>query len=624
MEKALQYEAYRNIGFEDGKPKPQRLVISNSLNKGEIGDLVIVIGPNNAGKSNVLDGLVSYGNNRLEKRDITDLFIDDLCRKPALTLSYKTDNGDETYSLRREYGKTSVKVAFPKSEEEKKIFLTYTSKDTLKEDMDYLCNYEKNLGASVFSDIKNNYNLEELSDSEFDSIVLSLFEQFRKLRTRSNLNFSFINSFNTIQHCPIYKDFLENENPNKDLKKILEQEFFEKYGYNFNSNIITYQEKKICNNNLNCDYDKLPSSSFFNELFTAIGVELTTVKNVHDTFLSQNNKGQLVQLQKRLNSLMKKVSDNFNKLYYLETTPYSFNIDLESNGIFFSIFRGDQTLSLDFQSSGFKWFFNLYFGLLNSNELNTGDIIIMDEPATNLHPKGQKELRTFLKEFAIKNDITIVIATHSPFLIDLDYLDELRIITNNNNISSITNSFAAVNPEDPDALLPIKQSLTVDNHVICDPDNDVIFVEGITDYNYLVAFKIILGRENISFLPINGLGKNRETNKKISERLIKIRKKDPKLLVDNDFAGKNMEKTNESASELQVISLGEIDPKFKTIETLFTSEDLAKFGLVDSKGNFIKHASTSSLFKRQVIKNKDSISEETKKNFEKLFDRLCD
>ena len=160
--------------------------------------------------------------------------------------------------------------------------------------------------------------------------------------------------------------------------------------------------------------------------------------------------------------------------------------------------------------------------------------------------------------------------------------------------------------------------------MICDPDNDVIFVEGITDYNYLVAFKIILGRENISFLPINGLGKNRETNKKISERLIKIRKKDPKLLVDNDFAGKNMEKTNESASELQVISLGEIDPKFKTIETLFTSEDLAKFGLVDSKGNFIKHASTSSLFKRQVIKNKDSISEETKKNFEKLFDRLCD
>ncbi|MBQ5580420.1 MAG: hypothetical protein IIT43_04085, partial [Clostridia bacterium] len=43
------------------------------------------------------------------------------------------------------------------------------------------------------------------------------------------------------------------------------------------------------------------------------------------------------------------------------------------------------------------------------------------------------------------NDITIVIATHSPFLIDLDYLDELRVIVNKENISSIENNFAVVN-----------------------------------------------------------------------------------------------------------------------------------------------------------------------------------
>ena len=50
MEKALRFEAYRNIGFENEKPKSERLVLSNSLNKGDIGDLVIVIGPNNAGQ----------------------------------------------------------------------------------------------------------------------------------------------------------------------------------------------------------------------------------------------------------------------------------------------------------------------------------------------------------------------------------------------------------------------------------------------------------------------------------------------------------------------------------------------------------------------------------------------
>ncbi|MBQ3621206.1 hypothetical protein II941_00010 [bacterium] len=57
-----------------------------------------------------------------------------------------------------------------------------------------------------------------------------------------------------------------------------------------------------------------------------------------------------------------------------------------------------------------------------------GDIIIMDEPGTNLHVKGQEELRDFLKKFSINSGITFAIATHTPFLVDLDYLDEIRLL----------------------------------------------------------------------------------------------------------------------------------------------------------------------------------------------------
>ena len=67
----------------------------------------------------------------------------------------------------------------------------------------------------------------------------------------------------------------------------------------------------------------------------------------------------------------------------------------------------------------------------------------MDEPATNLHVRGQEELRKFLKEFAIKNGITFIIATHSPFLVDLDYLDEIRLISlHDNNVAKIDNVFS--------------------------------------------------------------------------------------------------------------------------------------------------------------------------------------
>lgn len=42
MERALRIEGYRNIGFKDEKPHRERLVINNSLKKGELGDLIIL------------------------------------------------------------------------------------------------------------------------------------------------------------------------------------------------------------------------------------------------------------------------------------------------------------------------------------------------------------------------------------------------------------------------------------------------------------------------------------------------------------------------------------------------------------------------------------------------------
>ena len=349
-----------------------------------------------------------------------------------------------------------------------------------------------------------------------------------------------------------------------------------------------------------------------------------TIKNAYETFQKQNNRGVLSQLENKINKKLKSVADKFNKLYFIEDAVYSFKIVLESELIFFSLFRGEQSISLDYQSTGFKWFFNLFFNLLNSTDLNPGDIIIMDEPATSLHVKGQRELRGFLKEFAIHNDISIVIATHSPFLIDLDYLDEIRVVVNKDNITSIENNFAAVNENDPDSLLPIKDSLTVENHILVNPKEKVVFVEGITDYNYLTAFKILFKKEGITFLPINGVGKTKEECIKITQRLMKIRKKDPILLVDNDKAGNCIKEINKDNKDFRIISLSEADENFKTIESLFSDGDKGKFGLVDESGKTVKHASTSTIFKNHILKNQDEVSEKTKNNFKKLFNKLVE
>lgn len=101
MEKALRIEALRNIGFKNKKPNTERLVLSHSLKKNEIGDLIILIGANNSGKTNVLEALDIYGNSEISTRDVTDLFMEEECREPSLALSYKNDKGDKEYSLKK-------------------------------------------------------------------------------------------------------------------------------------------------------------------------------------------------------------------------------------------------------------------------------------------------------------------------------------------------------------------------------------------------------------------------------------------------------------------------------------------------------------------------------------------
>ncbi len=97
------------------------------------------------------------------------------------------------------------------------------------------------------------------------------------------------------------------------------------------------------------------------------------------------------------------------------------------------------------QSAGFQWAFNFMFGFLynvGSNfSFNKNIIYVMDEPATHLSVPARKEFRKFLKEYAHKHNTTFVLATHDPFLVDTDHLDEIRIVEKKEEGSAIENTF---------------------------------------------------------------------------------------------------------------------------------------------------------------------------------------
>ncbi len=117
-----------------------------------------------------------------------------------------------------------------------------------------------------------------------------------------------------------------------------------------------------------------------------------------------------------------------NKFFREKCTAYEIKLEI------YDCRKSDnqKPIILSQQSTGFQWAFNFVFSFLynvGSNfSFNKNIIYVMDEPATHLSVPGRKEFRKFLKEYAHKHNTTFVLATHDPFLVDTDHLDEIRIV----------------------------------------------------------------------------------------------------------------------------------------------------------------------------------------------------
>ena len=402
--------------------------------------------------------------------------------------------------------------------------------------------------------------------------------------------------------------------PNQDRKAEISSSFETKYGYSFLPTISLYNEQKMRNSMLNVSPNSLTSSPLFVSLFNTLGIKQDTITNLYQRFQLSSNISVLTTFAKKYQAKVDEIAERFNKLYFLAlSTKYSFELIFSQEHISFGIKLGDAALNFEKQSTGFQWFFDLFFNYLNNHDLKPGDILVMDEPGTCLHVRGQEELRDFLEDFAIKHDITIVISTHSPFLVSPDHFDEVRLVSRDGNEATIKNDFHVTAHDYPDTLSPVTEALTTRNSVVVDPNERKIFVEGITDYDYLTAFKIALGVDGLVFLPINGLGKKGCQDKIIAE-ILKL-DKEPNLLVDGDIAGVKFQENGKDTGAT-IIKLTDVDPSWKEMENLFADEERSANNLDAKKGY------DAALLKSKIIKGTAKISAKTKDNFKKLLDFL--
>lgn len=615
MQRIISLSKFRNFGLD----KEEYFILNQTLEKGKMGDLVIIIGPNNSGKSNILDAISkAIESKRIDNRDISTLSYEEEYRNPCLSFGYRDKENNLFYKtnlhgISKEFDfkeDSNIEFNYDKEIYEFKSWNPYTSTPTTPL-------FNKYLDDLMSSEYK--------SKEKFISHVNEFIIEFENIyRSSGNFNYcnNVLNNLAKKNNC-IINNLIKNNTI--DCEKKANDFIEEKFSVPFFPKVFIYEEESISKNALSSHYSNIEQSNFFQSIFKTIDIDCKKILTAYDQYFKYNNKATLNKMEKEINNKITILNDQFNKMYFSENEKYKFSISLEKDQISFAMARGieEDPIMIEYQSTGFCWFFNLYFNFLCTNELNPGDIIIMDEPATNLHPQGQKELRDFIKNFAIKNDLTFVIATHSPFLIDIDNFDELRVVSTDNNRAKISNLFAAVNMEDPDSLLPIKESLTIKQNVLYDIDTEVIWVEGITDYNYLTMFKRLLKKENIAFLPFQGVGTDDTQQKEIIQKLVNIKFYKRNILVDGDKAGKAMRKNCKDTVFDNLICISDLsnDQKFTEIEDLFSKEDKEKFGiLIDN--NIVKKASLSSIMKK-TCKLQD-FSEETINNFENLFNLLME
>ncbi len=299
----------------------------------------------------------------------------------------------------------------------------------------------------------------------------------------------------------------------------------------------------------------------------------------------------------------------------------------------------NEPIILSQQSTGFQWAFNFMFGFLynwgSHFSLNKNIIYVMDEPATHLSVPSRKEFRKFLKEYAHKNHVTFVVATHDPFLVDTDHLDEIRIVEKETEGSVIKNHFNyPLNNagKDSDALDKIKRSLGVGQHVFHNPQKHrIIFVEGITDYCYLSAFKLYFNEREFkdnpipfTFLPISGLKKESDKMKETIQKLCEL-DNNPIVLTDDDrkdnsdpqrAKSEEFKNANEEMHDpIRILQLSDCDENFKQIEHCFSTSDRKKYAK-NKRKELAMSFKTRLLYSRKD----DVVSEETKENFKKLFE----
>ena len=562
-----------------------------------VGDLAAFVGRNESGKTTILQGLILLNRDEI----VSDL---DLCDEMVEELKSEIKVAEGVFEL-NEHEREFVKEKFPSLDIKRlKIFRTNKNPEIQYDFEDGKIGEEQNTNLrswqSITSDLQNFIDtipnhIQERLDTDFFQLSsppktiggfkkdLQIFDE--SIKSVASEEEEVISEWNEL-----YPKILENSDGFLNTSERLELEEFIKD--NLHPRIVYFSDYKKILGNINLqDYlHGVKSSTSGNVEYVEEFDRVETVRNLF--YLAeleldkleeyQNSPSKLIKL---LNQASKKLTSRLNPAWKGEPI----HVELRFNpgnimSVIISDVHRDGTITntglLNRRAEGFKWTFSFIINFAaetQRSELKEA-ILLLDEPARNLHPTQQRGISDLLKNLAGTNQV--LYATHSPFMI-FDYTPGNLLVVELERKNHLSKIYYEYWKADDATLIPILYGLsrglvesTVDREIGSN-SRPIIIVETMSDTMYLNAFDKFLQDPNISMNPLNVIPAYNKNSVLPLAIFYRDHGYNTFILLDNDNESKQIAEQlkNNKFSEIQTIFFEREGKLLQSIEDYMVTED---------------------------------------------------
>ncbi len=247
--------------------------------------------------------------------------------------------------------------------------------------------------------------------------------------------------------------------------------------------------------------DVFPNEIPFTELLSNSWIaDLKAISDINPEIITSSNGTLKKQHKHKLNL---QLNSDFSQFWTQDASELS--VDWDGNILSFWIEEDGIYYPPELRSQGRRWHLAFYIKVSARSNEKRNNVILIDEPGLYLHAIAQRDILKHLEEASKKAQI--VLSTHSPYLIEANKLDRIRLIQKTSKTgTTVENKIHA--SADIETLTPILTAigLEINQGIASSEKSNNVIVEGPSDYFYLTGLAGLLGIKNINFISGGGAG----------------------------------------------------------------------------------------------------------------------